>query len=149
MYGNSRDGKTTAAKVGLSVWSKHDDSLMTWQGTKLGFNNTATARNDGLLVLDEISQATPKVVSDTVYSVMNGINKAQGAKDGGNRAVSRWRVLVLSTGELSPENMLGNQAEWNAGQAVRLPTLEANAGREWGIYDTLMVLPMARNCRSI
>ena len=103
----------------------------------MGFNNTATARNDGLLVLDEISQATPKVVSDTVYSVMNGINKAQGAKDGGNRAVSRWRVLVLSTGELSPENMLGNQAEWNAGQAVRLPTLEANAGREWGIYDTL------------
>lgn len=137
LYGNSRDGKTTAAKVGLSVWSKHDDSLMTWQGTKLGFNNTATARNDGLLVLDEISQATPKVVSDTVYSVMNGINKAQGAKDGGNRAVSRWRVLVLSTGELSPENMLGNQAEWNAGQAVRLPTLEANAGREWGIYDIL------------
>lgn len=137
LQGKSRGGKSTAARVALSVWSNHQESFVTWQGTGLGFNNLATARNDGLLVLDEISQAAPKVVSSTVYSVMNGINKAQGAKDGGNRTISRWRVFVLSTGELTPETMLHNKAEWNAGQAVRLPTIAADAGKGFGVYDTL------------
>ena len=85
--GDSSDGKTTAAKVALSVWGKPSGSLLSWSGTKIGFSNTAAARNDGLLVLDEIGQASPHVIGDTVYSVMNGINKVQGAKQGGNRAL--------------------------------------------------------------
>ena len=135
IYGDSSDGKTTAARVSLSVWARPSESMMTWQGTGLGFNNTATARNDGLLVLDEISQATPKVIGSTVYSIMNGINKAQGAKDGGNRALSRWRVMVLSTGEKTPDHILQHGHDWNAGQAARLPSIPA--ATQYGIYETL------------
>ena len=136
LMGDSSDGKTTAAKVALSVWGKPSGSLLSWSGTKIGFSNTAAARNDGLLVLDEIGQASPHVIGDTVYSVMNGINKVQGAKQGGNRALSRWKVMMFSTGEKTPDSILKhNKGDWNAGQAARLPSIRAAA--QYGIYDTL------------
>ena len=136
LMGDSSDGKTTAAKVALSVWGKPSGSLLSWSGTKIGFSNTASARNDGLLVLDEIGQASPHVIGDTVYSVMNGINKVQGAKQGGNRALSRWKVMMFSTGEKTPDSILKHhKGDWNAGQAARLPSIRAAA--QYGIYDTL------------
>ena len=136
LMGDSSDGKTTAAKVALSVWGKPSGSLLSWNGTKIGFSNTAAARNDGLLVLDEIGQASPHVIGDTVYSVMNGINKVQGAKQGGNRALSRWKVMMFSTGEKTPDSILKhNKGDWNAGQSARLPSIRAAA--QYGIYDTL------------
>ncbi|WP_304679548.1 DUF927 domain-containing protein, partial [Neisseria polysaccharea] len=136
LMGDSSDGKTTAAKVALSVWGKPSGSLLSWSGTKIGFSNTAAARNDGLLVLDEIGQASPNVIGDTVYSVMNGINKVQGAKQGGNRALTRWKVMMFSTGEKTPDSILKHhKGDWNAGQAARLPSIRAAA--QYGIYDTL------------
>ena len=136
LMGDSSDGKTTAAKVALSVWGKPSGSLLSWSGTKIGFSNTAAARNDGLLVLDEIGQASPHVIGDTVYSVMNSINKVQGAKQGGNRALSRWKVMMFSTGEKTPDSILKHhKGDWNAGQAARLPSIRAAA--QYGIYDTL------------
>ena len=136
LMGDSSDGKTTAAKVALSVWGKPSGSLLSWSGTKIGFSNTAAARNDGLLVLDEIGQASPHVIGDTVYSVMNGINKVQGAKQGGNRALARWKVMMFSTGEKTPDSILKHhKGDWNAGQAARLPSIRAAA--QYGIYDTL------------
>lgn len=136
LMGDSSDGKTTAAKAALSVWGKPSGSLITWSGTKIGFSNTAAARNDGLLVLDEIGQASPHIIGDTVYSVMNGINKVQGAKQGGNRALSRWKVMMFSTGEKTPDSILKHhKGDWNAGQAARLPSIRAAA--QYGIYDTL------------
>ena len=135
LYGDNTDGKTTAALVSLSVWANPEDTKVTWKGTSHGFDNLAAARNDGLLVLDEISQAKRNVIGDTVYSVMNGTNKIQGAKDGGNRALSRWRVLLLSTGEKTPEAILRETEDWNAGHATRLPSIPAFA--RYGIYDTL------------
>ena len=135
LYGDSSDGKTTAALVSLSVWANPEDTKVTWKGTSHGFDNLAATRNDGLMVLDEISQAKRNVIGDTVYSVMNGTNKIQGAKDGGNRALSRWRVLLLSTGEKTPEAILRDTEDWNAGHATRLPSIPAFA--RYGIYDTL------------
>ena len=136
LMGDSSDGKTTAAKAALSVWGKPSGSLITWSGTKIGFSNTAAARNDGLLVLDEIGQASPHVIGDTVYSVMNGINKVQGAKQGGNRALTRWKVMMFSTGEKTPDSILKHhKGDWNAGQAARLPSIRAAA--QYGIYNTL------------
>lgn len=136
LMGDSSDGKTTAAKAALSVWSRPSGSLITWSGTKIGFSNTAAARDDGLLVLDEIGQASPHVIGDTVYSVMNGINKVQGAKQGGNRALTRWKVMMFSTGEKTPDSILKHhKGDWNAGQATRLPSIRAAA--QYGIYNTL------------
>ena len=136
IYGNSRDGKTTAALVALSVWGQPESLKMAWKGTGYGFDNIALASNDNLLVLDEIGQAKAHIVSDTAYSVLDGKSKIQGAKEGGNREITDWRILLFSTGEYALDAyMAKNGKEWEAGQAVRLPSIPA--GKQYGIYETL------------
>lgn len=126
IYGDSSDGKTTAALVALSVFGNPQALKMTWRGTDLGFSNAALSRNDGLLVLDEIGEAYPKTISKTAYSVINGKSKIQGAKDGGNRAAQEWHILLFSTGEYSMNAYMNQTGEkWEAGQAVRLPSIPA------------------------
>ena len=138
LFGDSRDGKSTAARAALSVWGNPTALMQTWTGTSHGFSNLANARNDGLLVLDEIGQANARQVSQTAYSVINGVSKVQGAKEGGNRESTRWKVLLFSTGEKPLENFVERGGEkWQAGQAARLPSIPSNAGKGLGIYDTL------------
>lgn len=136
LYGDSSDGKTTAAKVALSVWGEAEALKLSWRGTDLGFSNAALARNDGLLVLDEIGEAAANTVSKTAYSVINGKSKTQGAKDGGNRQQSEWRTLLLSTGEHTLKSYLERSGgTWEAGQSVRLPSIPA--ATRYGIYENL------------
>lgn len=140
LYGDSSDGKTTAAMVALSVWGLPEKLKLAWNGTALGFANIALARNDGLLVLDEIGEAKPKIVGNTVYSVLNGQSKIQAAAEGGNRALSQWRVLLLSTGEYAMQAYMEAAGEkWEAGQAVRLPSIPA--ATLYGIYEHLHGFP--------
>ncbi|HHW7519856.1 TPA: DUF927 domain-containing protein [Mannheimia haemolytica] len=63
----------------------------------------------------------PKYVYETSYALFNGVGKLQGAKDGGNRELLRWRTVVFSTGEKDIETYLKmNGQPVNAGQLVRL-----------------------------
>ena len=136
LAGDSSKGKTTAARLALSVWGDPETTKGNWDTTPLGLQNLALARNDGLLVLDEIGQtADPRKIPQMVYSVINGVSKTQGAKDGGNRRQKKWRNLILSTGEINPESLIGDRAQWKAGNHVRLPDIQAEA--RYGIYDTL------------
>lgn len=142
LFGDSRDGKSTAARLALSIWGNPATLMQTWTGTSHGFTNLANARNDGLLVLDEIGQANPRHVSHTTYAVINGISKVQGAKEGGNREGSRWKVMLFSTGEKPLERFVEQGGDkWQAGQAARLPSVPSAAGKGLGIYDTLHGFP--------
>ena len=142
LFGDSRDGKSTAARIALSVWGNPAALMQTWTGTSHGFSNLANARNDGLLVLDEIGQANARQVSQTAYSVINGVSKVQGAKGGGNRESARWKTLLFSTGEKPLDAFIRRHGEdWNAGQAARLPSIPSNAGQGLGIYDRLHGFP--------
>lgn len=76
-------------------------SLKTLVPTALAIDNMAAATSDGFILLDEISQARGQDVSSVAYSLFNGVGKLQGAKQGGNRERLEWRVLLLSTGEIS------------------------------------------------
>lgn len=142
LFGDSRDGKSTAARLALSIWGNPEQLEVKWSGTTIGFTNIAAERNDGLLVLDEIAQANARTVADTAYTVINGVSKIQGAKDGGNREINRWRVFVLSTGEKPLQSYVSRSGEeWNAGQAARLPDIPSDAGEGSGIYNTLHNFP--------
>lgn len=142
LFGDSRDGKSTAARLALSIWGDPAALMQTWTGTSHGFTNLANARNDGLLVLDEIGQANPRHVATTAYAVINGISKVQGAKEGGNREGNRWKVMLFSTGEKPLERFVEQGGDkWQAGQAARLPSVPSAAGKGLGIYDTLHGFP--------
>lgn len=138
LYGPSGAGKTTSAKIGASVWGDPREQVLSWDATALALANAASARNDGLMLLDEMGQGNPDAVSMAAYRLFNGTGKMQGAKDGGNRAQSRWRVMVLSTGEIDLAAFMGGGGKrTRAGQEVRLASLPADAGKGFGAFDQL------------
>ncbi len=142
LFSDSSDGKTTAANVALSVWGEAGMLKTQWNGTAHAFENIASARNDNLVALDELKEASPKVVSQAAYSLLNGVGKIQGRKEGGNRCVKRWRVLLFSTGEETLESLVKSGGlSFHAGQSVRLPSIPANADKGYGAFETIHDMP--------
>ncbi|VDR24283.1 Superfamily II helicase and inactivated derivatives [Raoultella terrigena] len=121
-YNSSSAGKTTTQSVASSLYGKPEALKLTWYGTALGLANEAASHNDALMPLDEIGQGTdPLSVYQSAYALFNGTGKLQGAKEGGNRELKRWRVVAISTGEVDMETFVataGKKAK--AGQLVRL-----------------------------
>lgn len=121
-YEQSSAGKTTTANVASSLYGNPDLLRLTWYGTALGLANEAAAHNDGLMPLDEVGQgADPVSVSQSAYALFNGVGKLQGAKEGGNRDLKRWRTVAISTGEMDLETFIASAGrKTKAGQLVRL-----------------------------
>lgn len=121
-FEQSSAGKTTTANVASSLYGNPDLLRLTWYGTALGLANEAAAHNDGLMPLDEVGQgADPVSVSQSAYALFNGVGKLQGAKEGGNRDLKRWRTVAISTGEMDLETFIATAGrKTKAGQLVRL-----------------------------
>ncbi len=121
-YEQSSSGKTTTANIASSLYGEPDALRLTWFGTALGIANEAAAHNDGLMPLDEVGQgADPDSVAKSAYTLFNGVGKLQGAKEGGNRDLKRWRTVALSTGEMDIETFIASSGrKVKAGQLVRL-----------------------------
>src|SRR5207247_1076814 len=107
-----------------------------WNATANGQEGAAALCNDGLLVLDEISEADPKEVGKIVYSLGNGTGKQRANQSGNARGVTRWRCVVLSSGERTVGTTMAEGGHRiKAGQAVRL--LDTPAARAFGAWDNL------------
>ncbi|MGM8422280.1 DUF927 domain-containing protein [Enterobacter hormaechei] len=122
LFEQSSAGKTTTANIASSLWGEPDALRLTWYGTALGIANEAEAHNDSLLPLDEVGQgSSAKDVATSAYTLFNGAGKLQGAKEGGNRELKRWRTVAISTGEMDIETFLAaGGIKVKAGQLVRL-----------------------------
>lgn len=122
LYEQSSAGKTTTANVASSLYGNPDVLRLTWYGTALGLANEPAAHNDALMPLDEIGQgADPVEVYKSAYALFNGTGKLQGAKEGGNRDLKRWRTVAISTGEMDLETFIASAGrKAKAGQLVRL-----------------------------
>lgn len=122
LYEQSSAGKTTTANIASSLYGEPDALRLTWYGTALGIANEAEAHNDSLLPLDEVGQGSDyRSVSTSAYTLFNGAGKLQGAKEGGNRDLKRWRTVAISTGEMDIETFLAaGGLKVKAGQLVRL-----------------------------
>lgn len=122
LFGGSSAGKTTTGNAASTVYGEPDALKLTWYSTALGLVNEAAAHNDGFMPLDEIGQGSNRrAVADAAYALFNGVGKIQGAKEGGNRDVKRWRAMAFSTGEIDMESYIrADGGKVNAGQLVRL-----------------------------
>ncbi|AKW15009.1 DUF927 domain-containing protein [Salmonella enterica] len=121
-FQQSSAGKTTTANIASSLYGNPDLLRLTWYGTTLGIANEAQAHNDGLMPLDEVGQGSDaRAVATSAYTLFNGVGKLQGAKEGGNRELKRWRTVAISTGEMDIETFLTSAGmKPKAGQLVRL-----------------------------
>lgn len=137
LRGNSSAGKTTALRVAASVWGG-SDYMQRWRATDNGLEGLAALHNDGLLVLDELSQCDPKVAGSISYMLANGSGKVRAGKSGAARTSLTWRLLFLSAGEISlSQHMAQAGQKAKAGQEVRLLDLPADAGKGLGLFDTI------------
>ncbi len=138
--GLSTVGKTTALIAAGSVFggdAKHG-FIQTWRATANGLESQAVLHNDCLLPLDEIGQVFPKEISEIVYFLGNGQGKQRSTKSGGARAVNAFRLLTLSTGERSINELIDSSGTAvRGGHGVRLIEIPADPGNGNGIFESL------------
>lgn len=133
LFGGSSSGKTTTGNAATSLYGEPEALKLTWYSTALGLINEAAAHNDGFMPLDEIGQGSNRrAVAESAYALFNGVGKIQGAKDGGNRDLKRWRAMAFSTGETDLESYLRSDGgKINAGQLVRLLNVPISKASEF------------------
>ncbi|ENT3786028.1 DUF927 domain-containing protein [Escherichia coli] len=122
LFAQSSAGKTTTVEAATSLYGDPEVLKLSWDATRYGLTVEAAARNDGFIPIDEIGQGGRiNDIAQSAYSLFNGVGRIQGRKDGGNRAVIRWRIAALSTGEEDFETFLiKGGVTPKAGQLVRL-----------------------------
>jgi uncharacterized protein (DUF927 family) len=138
--GASRLGKTTAVIMAGSAWGRPDSKaqIRPWRGTANGLEAVAAGTSDTLLILDEIGQAESREVADTIYMLANEAGKQRATRTGAARGVASWRTLLLSTGEITLADKMGEAGKRPmAGLEVRLINLKADAGAGLGIFQNL------------
>lgn len=99
--------------------------------------------NDMLLPLDEITEIRPSVLYEAIYMLANGSGKARMNKDITAADQARWRLALISSGEISIEEKLKEgRLDSMAGHEVRLIDIEAD-GRMNG-EDLFSIVPALR-----
>ncbi|MFQ2341875.1 DUF927 domain-containing protein [Aeromonas dhakensis] len=137
LVGPSSIGKSTAMLVAASVLGKPANKIQTWNATKVGLETTAGLFNDSTLFLDEIGQADPHVLGDTIYMLANGEGRARANADLSRRAKLQWRTTFLSNGEVDLEHCLASVGKpHKAGHDVRMINIEADTDQH-GIFEEL------------
>lgn len=138
LRGKSSSGKSTALELAASVWGSPSAYPRLWRATSNGLEGLAALHNDGLLILDELSQCDPRDAGEAAYLLANEQGKTRAGRSGAARAAARWRLIFLSAGEESLSGMMlraGLRA--NAGQEVRLADVPSDAGKGLGAFEEL------------
>lgn len=136
LRGASSRGKSTVQRVAVSVWGT-PSFLHSWRATANGLEGVAAACNSTLLALDELAEISGREAGAAAYMLANGTGKARANRTGAARAPVRWRVMVLSSGEITLADKVAEAGMRSAaGQAVRLLDIAAD-GRTHGAFDTL------------
>lgn len=137
MVGDSSTGKTTSLQVARSVFGG-ESFKRTWSGTGVGFEVAAASTCDTLLVLDELKECDPKIAGQVIYSLGNEQGRMRGNAGLQMRPMVRWKLLFLSSGELTLEQHLaGGNIRINEGQKTRLANIPADAGAGFGLFENL------------
>jgi putative DNA primase/helicase len=140
LVGPSSSGKTTALRMAGSVWGGGGPLgfAQTWRATANSLEGIAAAHNDVLLPLDEIGLIDPHDLETAAYALAGGVGKSRMRSDGGLRNRSRWRIAILSSGELGLAARIsegGGSRRARSGQEVRIVDLRAEAGKGFGLFD--------------
>lgn len=135
--GDSSDGKTTALFMAGSVCGSPED-LHFWRSTDNALESTALSHCDAILTLDELKMVEARIAGETAYMLANGSAKARANQNGGARATAKWRLLFLSTGELSlSQHVAEANKKTPAGAELRMADIPADAGQGLGCFENV------------
>ena len=148
-WGLSTSGKTTLLQLAASVWGNGSDpqthsrktSIRKWNNTVSGLEATAQLHNDIVLCLDEIGEVEPADLGKLIYNLTGGTPKGRSTEVGGLRNQAYWHIMLLSSGELSTEQLLKSVGQSKrGGQTHRMPDIRVDA-LENGIVQAEMESP--------
>ncbi len=140
--GMSSLGKTTALRVAGSAWggsATPSGYLRQWRATSNGLEGIAALHSDTLLCLDELSEVNAREAGNIAYMLANGQGKSRARQDGSARRAFAWRIIFLSSGEITLADKVREDArqEATAGQSVRVLDIPADAGAGFGLFENL------------
>ena len=145
--GPSSLGKSTALMVAGSVHRGGGVAgyIKSWRSTTNGLEGLAAVHSDTLLCLDELGQVQAEDAAEAAYMLANGTGKARANKDGSARQKAEWRLIFLSSGEISLADRIAEirGRRRTAGQGVRLVDIQADARQGLGLFETLHEFPSA------
>jgi putative DNA primase/helicase len=124
--GQTSIGKTTCFLLAASVWGKGtekdpDSYVQKWRATANGLEAQGEQHNDCTLILDELGQMDAADAGNAAYMLADGMGKTRGKGAGGLRPKASWRLLFLSSGELTlAQHMETVGKKMKGGQEVRL-----------------------------
>lgn len=137
LKGESTDGKTTIMKAAASVYGHPERYVQTWRATGNAIEGIASRHNDALLCLDELGELDGREAGQTAYMLANGQGKGRSRQDGELRERKSWRLLFLSTGELSLEDHAASAGQrTQAGMEVRTIQIPSHTGHH-GAFEQL------------
>lgn len=133
----SSQGKTSALRIAASVWGR-PDYVKRWRTTDNALEATAVQHSDGLLILDEIAQLDAAKAGECAYMLANEQEKGRNTRGGLNRRQRTWRLLFLSSGEVSLSTHMAEAGKRvMAGQEVRMVDIPLDAGQGMGGVEAL------------
>lgn len=136
--GPSSTGKTTVLELSASVWGHPAKYCRRWRATVNGLEGLAALHNDGLLILDELSQVDPREAGEAGYLLANEQGKTRASRLGTARPAASWRLLFLSAGEESLASLMTRIGRKpTVGQEVRLAEINSDAGSGMGVLEQL------------
>ncbi len=131
--GRSSRGKTTALQIGQSCWRSAETKIPNWNATVNGFESMAKFLSDMPLFIDDTKQAIEHgkgaQIAKIIYQFVSGSGRTRSDRDVGQRVMSTWRSVMLSTGEVRATDIAKDE-----GAATRVLSL-------WGNPCGELVLP--------
>jgi uncharacterized protein (DUF927 family) len=142
LRGQSSTGKSTGLVVAASVWGGGGQNgyLKQWRTTDNGLEAIAALHCDTLLCLDELSQVEARAAKAAAYMLANGSGKSRAGRSGEARPAAEFRIMFLSTGEISLGDKIAEDGKGGraaAGQQVRIVDIPADAGAGMGMFEEL------------
>ncbi|MXQ71703.1 DUF927 domain-containing protein [Aeromonas caviae] len=129
LKGDSSDGKTTIMMAAASICGNPERYCQTWRATGNAIEGIASRRNDALLCLDELGELDGREAGQMAYMLANGQGKGRSKQDGELRERKAWRLLFMSTGELSLEDHAASAGQrTQAGMEVRTIQVPSDTG---------------------
>jgi uncharacterized protein (DUF927 family) len=136
-YGLSSTGKSTALSVAASVCGPQV-LVRSWRATANGLEAIAALHNDTTLFIDELGQANPNEAEQLIYMLANGIGKGRMNERLELVQTATWKILTLSTGELTLAGHVATiEKKLRGGAEVRLANIDADAGAGMGLFEDL------------
>ncbi len=134
--GDTSCGKTAVIQGAASVWGNGADpqfhaehtSIRKWAATISGREAYAQLHNDIVLCLDEIGGAKAEEIGDAIYLLTGGVPKGRSQGEGGIRKQPSWNNILMSTGELTIEQIMREAGqEQKGGQRHRMPDIRCDS----------------------